>query len=104
MPITRKLLLSNFGAMSAFQEPSTHLCRPSPRPEFEIPAQTDPSGAAARTFIPASATLDLSPDNSYEVDEPGFHRTRAVLVPIQRYPELSPVNVPAYGGTPSLGP
>src|SRR5580698_10081112 len=71
------------------------LLQTEPAPGIHDPTQTDPSGAATRAVTPPSAALDLSPGTSYEVDEPGFHRTSAVLVPIQRFPELSPVNVPA---------
>src|ERR1700722_12368714 len=93
--IACNLLLSSVGVMSVFQERFIHCSRPSPWPGRSIPTQTDPSGAVAREDIPASPAPDLSPGNSYEVDEPSFHRTSAVGFPIQRYPKLSPINVAA---------
>src|ERR1700678_1128720 len=101
-PITN-LLLSNVGVMSVFQEPFTHFCSPNPWPEWKMPTHIVPSGARARSDIPLRPGLDFNPGNSYEVEEPGFHRTRAVSVPIRKYPRLSLINAAACGGTPSLG-
>ena len=50
MLITRNVLLSSVGVISVFQEPFTHCCRPSPGPDFEIPAQTYLSGAQRERY------------------------------------------------------
>src|SRR5882724_4748112 len=102
-PLTPHFLPSSAGVMNVFQEPFTNCSRPSPWPGFQRPAQTDPSGARARSDIPASPRFDFSPGKSYEVEEPGFHRTIPVECPIRKYPRLSLINTLALGGTPSFG-
>src|SRR5580693_9386941 len=93
------LLPSSAGVMKVFQEPFTNCSRPSPWPGCHRPAQTDPSGARARSDIPANPGFDFSPGNSYEVEEePGFHRKSEVAPPIKKYPKLSLITTLAYGG------
>src|SRR5882724_487462 len=102
-PLTPDLILSSDGVMDFFQEPSTNCPRASPWFGFQRLAQADPSGARARSDIPANPRFDFSPGNSYEMEEPGFHRTIPVECPIRKYPRSSLINTLALGGTPSFG-
>src|SRR5579871_5105343 len=101
--LTLPLLLSSAGVMNVFQEPFINCSRPNPWPGFKRPAHTVPSGARARSDIPAKPRFDRSPSNSYEVEEPGFQRTVPVECPIRKYPRLSLIKTLALGGTPSFG-
>src|SRR5277367_4072913 len=101
--LTPHLPLPRVGVTNAFQELFTNCSRPTPWPGFQRPAQTDPSGARARSDIPANPRSDFSPGNSYEVEEPGFQRTIPVECPIRKNPRLSLINTWALGGTPSFG-
>src|ERR1700677_778460 len=101
--LTRDLLPSSVGVMNVFQDLFTNCSRPNPWPGFQMPTHTDPSGARARSDMPDSPGFDFSPGNSYEVEEPGFHRTIPVECPIRKNPRLSLINTWAYGGTPSFG-
>src|ERR1700722_2718772 len=101
--LTRNLLPSSVGEMNVFQDLFTNWSRRNPRPGLQMPTHTDPSGARARSDIPASPDFDLSPGTSYDVEEPGCHRTIPVGCPIRKNPRLSLINTWAYGGTPSFG-
>src|SRR5205814_237558 len=92
---TSRVLPSNSGVTNGFQAPCTSCCNPDLRPCKSVPTHTDPSGLAARPFAPFIPSSDFDSLKMNVLEEPGFQRTTAVSLPIQRFPRVSSTRLAA---------
>src|ERR1700688_2088023 len=92
---TFRVLPSNSGVTNGFQTPCITCCTPKLRLGEFIPTHTEPSALAARPLTLSIPSFDFKSPKTNVLDEPGFQRTTAVSLPIQRFPRVSSTRAPA---------